>query len=88
MMCDGRNIGKVEHSGIFSFSQNHTKTFSRSLISRIAQERGNSRKPRFVALVGFVKSTAMLTLYHTIPNFNDPTEKSVKNILGKGENAG
>ena len=29
-----------------------------------------------------------LTLYHTIPNFNDPEEGGFENILGKGENAG
>ena len=31
----------------------------------------------------------MLTLYHTIPTFNDLEEEDfLQNILGKGENAG
>ena len=30
----------------------------------------------------------MQTLYHTIQTFNDPKEKTFKNIEGKGENAG
>ena len=30
----------------------------------------------------------MLTLYHTIPTFNDPEERPFEKILGKGENAG
>ena len=29
-----------------------------------------------------------LTLYHTIPTFNDPVEEAFENILGKEENAG
>ena len=29
-----------------------------------------------------------LTLYHTIPTFNDPWKEAYKNIVGKGENAG
>ena len=29
-----------------------------------------------------------LTLYHTIPTFNDPEEEGFENIAGKGENAG
>ena len=33
------------------------------------------------------KSSA-LTLYHTIPTFNDLGEKLFENIVGKGENAG
>ena len=36
-----------------------------------------------------VKMQLHLTLYHTIPTFNDPqTEKPFENIVGKGENAG
>ena len=31
---------------------------------------------------------ASLTLYHTIPTFNDPKKKPFENIMGKGENAG
>ena len=31
---------------------------------------------------------SFLTLYHTIPTFNDIREKAFKNIVGKGENAG
>ena len=38
-------------------------------------------------------SSTPLTLYHTIPTFNDPLKESLKkkkkkNIVGKGENAG
>ena len=33
-----------------------------------------------------MQSLKRLTLYHTIPTFNDP-EKAFENILGKGENA-
>ena len=29
-----------------------------------------------------------LTLYHTIPTFNDPEKEGFENIVGKGENAG
>ena len=29
-----------------------------------------------------------LTLYHTIPHFNDPKQKTFEIIVGKGENAG
>ena len=29
-----------------------------------------------------------LTLYHTIPTFNDPKEETLENTVGKGENAG
>ena len=29
-----------------------------------------------------------LTLYHTIPNFNDPEKEDLENIKGKRENAG
>ena len=29
-----------------------------------------------------------LTLYHTIPTFNDPEKKSFENNVGKVENAG
>ena len=31
---------------------------------------------------------AVLTLYHSIPAFNNPTKKTLENIVGKGENAG
>ena len=30
----------------------------------------------------------LLTLYHTIPAFDDPEKKHFKNTEGKGENAG
>ena len=30
----------------------------------------------------------VLTLYHTIPTFNDPVRDAFENIMGKGENAG
>ena len=29
-----------------------------------------------------------LTLYHTIPTFNDPEKEGLENIVGKRENAG
>ena len=31
---------------------------------------------------------AQITLYYTIPTFNDPDKEAFKNIVGKGENAG
>ena len=34
------------------------------------------------------KLCVALTLYHTIPTFNDPDKEALKNIVGKGENAG
>ena len=36
----------------------------------------------------FILSGDRLTLYHTIPSFNDPEQDTLENILGKGENAG
>ena len=34
-----------------------------------------------------LSSDKELTLYHTIPTFNNPEKKPFKNIVGKGENA-
>ena len=34
------------------------------------------------------KDSCSLTLYHTIPTFNDPKKKTLENTVGKGENAG
>ena len=36
----------------------------------------------------FILCNVLLTLYHTIPTFTNPTKEPFENIVGKGENAG
>ena len=38
--------------------------------------------------IGYLATIEPLTLYSTIPTFNDPGTKPFENIVGKGENAG
>ena len=56
-------------------------------VSGSAGNEGNTGKQTIYYPFPKVHSTP-LTLFHTIPTFNDPSKKPFENIVEKGENAG
>ena len=80
-------------SGRISFHFNETNGYKRACYScKSFRLEGIMQFPnakcQLFYVVGTVKMIRALTVYHTIPTFNDPKVEPFENIVGKGENAG